>query len=112
MDDASFDTRKAAILKALADAAPDRSVKGFVDALCLPVIEFLTGTEDFVTTSSCSGRVALWQDGAGGDAEEAGEADAGADRKKSKGGGWLYVSHDLPNEQGLKTVLATPDDET
>eukprot|EP00754_Rhynchopus_humris_P051202 Rhum_TRINITY_DN9396_c1_g3::Rhum_TRINITY_DN9396_c1_g3_i1::g.33247::m.33247/K15450/TYW3; tRNA wybutosine-synthesizing protein 3 len=131
--DPSFDARKDVVLTTLSRTNySDRSPKGSVDSRCYPVMEYLNGEVDYVTTSSCSGRVSLWQD-AGEDAgcegapdrdEEAeaaadaaaqeGEAttaatSGGASKKKSGGGGWLYVSHDLPELAEVERVFEAAD---
>lgn len=84
-----FDGSKDAIIKALLDGGWDKSPKGYVDELVLPFFELINGHPDYVTTSSCSGRISLYS-----------EVDLrppalgqGASRKK-KGGCWLFVSHD------------------
>lgn len=38
----------------------DLSPKGSVDVKCLPVIDLLNKCDEYVTTSSCSGRIALF----------------------------------------------------
>ena len=131
--DPSFDARKDVVLTTLSRTNySDRSPKGSVDARCYPVMEYLNGEADYVTTSSCSGRVSLWQDAgehAGGEGapdrdeeaepeaeagEEEGEAataaaSGGASKKKSGGGGWLYVSHDLPEQAEVVRVFGEAD---
>eukprot|EP00759_Apiculatamorpha_spiralis_P003949 PhF_6_TR12242/c0_g1_i2/m.19381/K15450/TYW3; tRNA wybutosine-synthesizing protein 3 len=54
----------------------DKSPKGSVDELCLPIMHILNAHNDYVTTSSCSGRIAVWCGVEKGD------------------GGWLLSSHD------------------
>ncbi|XP_065192335.1 tRNA wybutosine-synthesizing protein 3 homolog [Sycon ciliatum] len=61
----------------------DRSKKGSIDEPVAEVVDTLNASDHFFTTSSCSGRVAIfWQ----------GEEDVGCGRRKE--GKWLYVSHD------------------
>eukprot|EP01063_Lacrimia_lanifica_P001551 TRINITY_DN1078_c0_g1_i1.p1 TRINITY_DN1078_c0_g1~~TRINITY_DN1078_c0_g1_i1.p1 ORF type:complete len:298 (+),score=61.05 TRINITY_DN1078_c0_g1_i1:56-949(+) len=112
MDDPAFDARKAAVQRELASASVDRSPKGTVDNRCWPMIDFLNSCEQYVTTSSCSGRVAMWLDPPKADSGKADDNDHdddddGADNvpvlpeasgagKKGRGGRWLHVTHDLP----------------
>ncbi|KAG0742698.1 hypothetical protein G6F57_010524 [Rhizopus arrhizus] len=67
----------------------DKSPKGFIDAPILDLMHVINQHQDYYTTSSCSGRVAIYcpsmQD----------------DKTTTKGGIWLYVSHDpisVPSE--------------
>eukprot|EP01134_Creolimax_fragrantissima_P007929 CFRG7929T1 len=57
-----FDARKAHYLRELASAVPDRSRKGFADYPILPVLDFVNQLPDYFTTSSCSGRVAVYKE--------------------------------------------------
>jgi len=86
---ASFQDRKAKILNDLStpdEQYQDLSPKGSVDESIRDLISELNGLPDYVTTSSCAGRVAAYLEGAQG----------------AKGGGqWLFTSHDpvqLPAE--------------
>ncbi|WVZ66070.1 hypothetical protein U9M48_015345 [Paspalum notatum var. saurae] len=85
-----FARRKAAALAALSSPAPDKSPKGGVDAPIAPLLDAINSHPDLFTTSSCSGRVSvlaqppLPQDGKG----------SPMPKKKARGGGWVYVSHD------------------
>jgi len=54
---------------------PDASPKGDVDEGVRDLIELINSSEEFVTTSSCSGRIAVFVGGKGG-------------------GNWLYTSHE------------------
>lgn len=56
----------------------DRSKKGSVDKLILPLLEQINNKDNYYTTSSCSGRVYLWRNKAG----------------KKKDTEWLKVSHE------------------
>ncbi|CAL5062533.1 unnamed protein product [Urochloa decumbens] len=84
-----FARRKSAALAALSSPAPDKSPKGGVDAPIAPLLEVLNSHPDLFTTSSCSGRVSVLaqpQEGQGQGATKP--------KKKARGGGWVYVSHD------------------
>lgn len=56
----------------------DKSKKGSIDAKVIPLIETINQKENYYTTSSCSGRVYLWQ---------------GTGKKNETE--WVRVSHDL-----------------
>ncbi|KAG0336845.1 hypothetical protein BG000_006090 [Podila horticola] len=121
-----FHSRKKAILIALNSDTPDKSPKGYVDEPLLPLIVLINTHADYVTTSSCSGRICTYLEGLDegttenseeGDnnisnTEEEEEEPKGFDEntslaaveasKRAKGGQWLYVSHDpveLPVDQ-------------
>ncbi|KAF9936283.1 hypothetical protein BGZ67_002505 [Mortierella alpina] len=110
-----FTSRKRAILIALNSDTPDKSPKGYVDEPLLPLIVLINNHKDYVTTSSCSGRICTYLEGldeaeapgAGSDHQDEDEEDGvarGYDEntslaaveaaKRAKGGQWLYVSHD------------------
>ncbi|RKP35461.1 tRNA wybutosine-synthesizing protein [Dimargaris cristalligena] len=58
-----FIARKTGILAELATVLPDKSPKGDVDTPIIPLLKLLNRHPDYVTTSSCSGRVAVYADG-------------------------------------------------
>ncbi|KAJ3188246.1 hypothetical protein HDU85_005396 [Gaertneriomyces sp. JEL0708] len=79
-----FDHRKAEILAFVVDKSP----KGSIDEHAKPLLGAINQCQDLVTTSSCSGRIAVYVDASPNNLE-----------KVRKGGVWLSVSHDpLPNE--------------
>lgn len=87
---AGFQDRKNKVISELVEEMnPDRadkSPKGYIDAPILPLMRLINQHSQFYTTSSCSGRIAVYCEG--------------VDEKKSdvskstKGGIWLYVTHD------------------
>ncbi|KAG0308665.1 hypothetical protein BGZ98_007237 [Dissophora globulifera] len=114
-----FTTRKKIILVALNSDTPDKSPKGYVDEPLLPLIVLINSHSDYVTTSSCSGRICTYLEGVDESAaaplpedpqidSSNGEDDSQVARgyeentslvaveaaKRAKGGQWLYVSHD------------------
>ncbi|ONM57712.1 tRNA wybutosine-synthesizing protein 2/3/4 [Zea mays] len=99
-----FGRRKAAALAALSSPTPDRSPKGGVDAPIAPLLDALNSHPDLFTTSSCSGRVSVlaqpppphegWGEG------------APKPKKKARGGGWVYVSHDPADPDAAALVAA------
>ena len=50
-----------AVCKRNALSKLDKSPKGSIDAPILPLVRALNGHADYVTTSSCSGRIALYE---------------------------------------------------
>ncbi|KAF9199571.1 hypothetical protein BGZ49_010292 [Haplosporangium sp. Z 27] len=112
-----FASRKKAILIALNSDTPDKSPKGYVDEPLLPLIILINNHKDYVTTSSCSGRICTYlegldesniveepqRDGDGNDDDDA-QVSKGYEEntslaaveaaKRAKGGQWLYVNHD------------------
>ncbi|XP_063233753.1 tRNA wybutosine-synthesizing protein 3 homolog isoform X2 [Bacillus rossius redtenbacheri] len=69
----------------------DLSRKGCVDEPIKQLVEFINGLEDFVTTSSCSGRAILFCEGG----------------SNKKGCRWLYTSHGAA-EEGTLVASANP----
>ncbi|XP_066994060.1 tRNA wybutosine-synthesizing protein 3 homolog isoform X1 [Anabrus simplex] len=75
----------------------DLSQKGSIDKPIEDLINLINSKDDFVTTSSCSGRVILY-------CESAVEG-------RKKGCKWLYTTHDLVNvEEFLSKVDSTEGD--
>ncbi|KAJ3221026.1 hypothetical protein HK099_003832 [Clydaea vesicula] len=72
-----FHQRKVSILKEISQSTPDKSSKGFVDEPVKFIIDLINQNERYVTTSSCSGRIAIYKESL----------------KHTKGGNWLFVSH-------------------
>ena len=83
---ASFAARKDKIVTTLStpeDQYSDLSPKGSVDAGIRDLIAEINALPEYVTTSSCAGRVAVYLEGGG---------------KGAKGGGkWLFTSHESVN---------------
>lgn len=119
-----FDARKRHILSTITpDAGPDRSPKGYVDAPLLPLLELINAQADYISTSSCSGRVVVYADPVpwswepspfptskepkrSTEEERLGELEA----QPEKGGRWLLVSHDplegMEEEEGDEALLS------
>jgi tRNA wybutosine-synthesizing protein 3 len=93
MSDPNFDARKARILAEIESSAPDLSPKGFIDVQILPLISRLNVHEDMVTTSSCSGRISVFVEGAKDTSTRVGG--------KGDGGRWLFVDHDSVDIAGM-----------
>ena len=102
----AFIARKAKILADLAGPIidyTDASPKGSIDTLIIPLITGINTLPQFVTTSSCSGRISVYLEGSKDDGhvnESAVPAEGGVKTTvagtggKGGGGRWLYVSHD------------------
>lgn len=93
MSDLNFDARKARILAEIESPTPDLSPKGFIDVQILPLISRLNVHQDVVTTSSCSGRVSVFVEGAKDTSPRVGG--------KGDGGRWLFVDHDPVDIAGM-----------
>lgn len=96
-----FDIYKGKILKELALNEADLSPKGNVDEPIWPLIHLINSLDDYVTTSSCSGRVSVFLEG-----QKTGSG-LGA---KGRGGKWLFVSH-LPQLNVWESVTNYSHDE-
>jgi tRNA wybutosine-synthesizing protein 3 len=92
-----FAGRKAAALAALSSPAPDKSPKGGVDAPIAPLLDVLNSHPDLFTTSSCSGRVSILA--------QPQEGQGPKQKKKARGGGWVYVSHDPADPDTVVELL-------
>ena len=123
-----FVAKKTKILTDLASPIEDyddASPKGSIDTPIIPLIASINTLPQFVTTSSCSGRISVYLEGekSGGHVEEhtiltgePSEEEAKKEIVKDKGGNvtvagtggkggggrWLYVSHDPVDLNGLK----------
>jgi tRNA wybutosine-synthesizing protein 3 len=85
----SFESKKEAILKRLEvseEEYSDLSPKGSIDVAIQDLIHEINAIPSLVTTSSCSGRVAIYLEG------QKSLESAGTTRKC--GGRWLFVSHE------------------
>ncbi|XP_022317062.2 tRNA wybutosine-synthesizing protein 3 homolog [Crassostrea virginica] len=75
----SFDREKERALTGV-----DLSRKGSIDARIHLLVSLLNGSNDFFTTSSCSGRIIIFDD----------NSEEGRTSVKKKGCQWLYTTHD------------------
>jgi tRNA(Phe) wybutosine-synthesizing methylase Tyw3 len=85
----AFDAMKASVMANLAEHR-DKSPKGFLDAPILDLVCFINSLPDYVTTSSCSGRVALFHRSSDG---------------ANKGGTWLLAKHAQLDADELRATL-------
>jgi tRNA wybutosine-synthesizing protein 3 len=124
MHDERFDDCKCAILAKLQETVyVDKSPKGSLDAPILELIDFLNSHPHYVTTSSCSGRIALLRannigEGARSaqlddadeiEGEERGGEGEGSGEVESKGVKWLLVEHSTITYEQLHTTLQSED---
>lgn len=97
--DKTFAEDKARILQSLARSGCDNSPKGFVDAPCIPLMELLNSHADYVTTSSCSGRIAVFH------SQLQSSQSAPVKRGTNSALGWLYVTHDIIADDDIPRVV-------
>ncbi|KAK8803700.1 hypothetical protein WA158_001394 [Blastocystis sp. Blastoise] len=89
-----FDQVKANKLSKLRDAF-DRSKKGSLDAPIVDLIYYINTLENYVTTSSCSGRFSIF---CANYVEEKGE-------QMSKGGKWIFIEHRTITNEEVDEIL-------
>lgn len=85
----AFDQKKQSILEEISSNSAenlDLSPKGTIDVDIIPLLTQINQLKDYVTLSSCSGRVSVFLEGEKG-------AKAGG---KGLGGKWLFISHEEP----------------
>lgn len=88
----SFDEEKEEYMSKL--YKPDKSRKGDVDNYIIPLIDYINKTENYFTTSSCSGRISLF-------------TMHNSDNKYDAE--WIFVSHDKINfDQILENLKELP----
>uniref|UniRef100_A0ACD5UZW0 Uncharacterized protein n=1 Tax=Avena sativa TaxID=4498 RepID=A0ACD5UZW0_AVESA len=95
-----FAGRKAAALAALSSPAPDKSPKGGVDAPIAQLLEALNSHADLFTTSSCSGRISVLAQ-----PSPKPHSSEPKPKKKARGGGWVYISHDPADPDAVVKLL-------
>eukprot|EP00040_Diaphanoeca_grandis_P005342 m.32447 g.32447 ORF g.32447 m.32447 type:complete len:384 (-) comp16645_c0_seq1:47-1198(-) len=86
----AFSDQKRTILKALASDCKDNSKKGGVDKDIYELLSYINNLPAYVSTSSCSGRVAVFSES--------------PDHKKSEGS-WIFVSHNLVSAEDEQTLI-------
>ena len=88
-----FSSRREVARRSLAEA--DRSKKGSLDAPIRDLVGLLNASPNAFTTSSCSGRVALFAE----------PPPRLAGQKKGKGGEWVHVSHERADADAMWEAL-------
>lgn len=101
-----FDRLKESTLSKL-----DRSPKGSIDEPVRPILDLVNAYHDWISTSSCSGRISAYLQGRGSSREDEAEGDEEGDARPAafhgKGGGrWLFVSHSTLDEHQLADPVA------
>ena len=84
----SFDVAKSSLLSKLT-AGVDFSPKGSIDAPVVQLVDFINDLPDFVTTSSCSGRISVYRD-----------------ENSTKGIQWVLVVHGAITVDQLKAAVS------
>ncbi|KAI3651681.1 hypothetical protein MP228_002984 [Amoeboaphelidium protococcarum] len=84
-----FNQRKVEILKSIDEN--DKSVKQSIDVHALPIVNLLNDMDQFVTTSSCSGRISIV-------AQPSDSSTSDNSKMKKKASEWIYASHDLVDD--------------
>ena len=84
----SFDVAKSSLLSKLATGV-DFSPKGSIDAPVVQLVDFINNLPDYVTTSSCSGRISVYRD-----------------ENSTKGIQWLLVVHGAITVNQLKAAIS------
>jgi tRNA wybutosine-synthesizing protein 3 len=87
----SFDAAKTSLLGKLA-AGVDFSPKGSIDAPIVQLVDFINDLPDFVTTSSCSGRISVYRD-----------------ENCTKGVVWILVVHGVITVEQLREAVQGQD---
>ncbi|CAM0906040.1 unnamed protein product [Alopecurus aequalis] len=95
-----FARRKAAALAALSSPAPDKSPKGGVDVHIALLLDVLNSHADLFTTSSCSGRISVLAQ-----PSPKSQTSDPKPKKKARGGGWVYISHDPADPDAVVELL-------
>lgn len=110
--DKEFLAHKQQLMCALASNACDHSPKGAVDCKCLQLMHMLNTHDDYVTTSSCSGRIALFHSGSLHETRSGGCAAADSARAAvmMKRGdknalGWLLAKHGVLTEREMDILV-------
>ncbi|GMH05307.1 hypothetical protein Nepgr_007147 [Nepenthes gracilis] len=94
-----FEKRKAATLAAMESAETDKSPKGTLDEPILTLLRTLNHHPSYFTTSSCSGRISIFSHPAASTTVP----------KKSKGGSWLFISHEPADPNSVLNLLFPSD---
>ncbi|PHT82544.1 tRNA wybutosine-synthesizing protein 2/3/4 [Capsicum annuum] len=85
-----FQKRKLATLSSMNSPEPDKSPKGNIDTPIIPLLNTINSHSSYFTTSSCSGRISILEQ----------------PKKKSKGGKWVFISHEKTEPQVIKSLLS------
>ncbi|KAG5510571.1 hypothetical protein JKF63_06868 [Porcisia hertigi] len=97
--DKEFSAHKARILANLETNACDLSPKGSVDVKCLPLMAVLNTHMDYITTSSCSGRISLFHSIMHNEASRTDDGTATPKPRMKRGEntalGWVFVKHSM-----------------
>ncbi|ESS67551.1 hypothetical protein TCDM_03830 [Trypanosoma cruzi Dm28c] len=101
-----FLAHKQQVMINLSSNACDHSPKGGVDHKCLPLMHLLNTHDDYVTTSSCSGRIALFHSVIIPEDRGAVGPPASLKRGGKDALGWLVVKHDVLTEREIDLLVS------
>ncbi|KAK4753279.1 hypothetical protein SAY87_022077 [Trapa incisa] len=96
-----FEKRKMATMASLGCTETDKSPKGTLDAPIIPLLTEINSRPSFFTTSSCSGRISIFS-------QPSFAATAAAEKKKARGGTWLYISHSPADPDAIISLIFPP----
>ncbi|PLW32717.1 hypothetical protein PCANC_19555 [Puccinia coronata f. sp. avenae] len=105
----NFDVERAQIAQNLAELK-DKSTKGTIDEPIRPFLDLINAQPDWISTSTCSGRLVSYLPGASApDADSQQElSEQSRPAVNGKGGGnWLFVSHSTLEESQLTAPIQT-----
>ena len=107
----SFASLRSRNLSILYEIGADKSPKGFIDTKIAPLCNLINHHDEYVTTSSCSGRVALFDPGIAHDVdtdyhEKQAQAMKSTELSGKGRGQWRFVTHDILPDLGTRLVSA------
>lgn len=79
----------------------DKSPKGFVDQKCIPLMNLLNSHPDYVTTSSCSGRISFFHTMGALSNQSHDKVKRGDELAR----GWVYVTHDKLSDSEMSLCV-------
>ena len=84
----------------------DKSPIGCVDRKVRPLVDLINSHPEYVTLSSCSGRVALFDPSGTAHSDDVEEEVKGTETSGKGRGKWIYVTHDIEPDLGHQIILA------
>ncbi|OAV92521.1 hypothetical protein PTTG_12060 [Puccinia triticina 1-1 BBBD Race 1] len=110
----NFDVEREQIAQNLADLK-DKSTKGTIDEPIRPFLDLINAQPDWISTSTCSGRLASYLPGVSAEATSSDRSDPSQPSSQpvrsavnGKGGGaWLFVSHSTLETDQLADPIGT-----
>lgn len=90
----SFQRKKTLKASSYYHSSQDASKKGSIDEQVLSILDILNSHKDYLSTSSCSGRIVLWMDNIVNE-QDSSLSHAGCG---NIGGKWLFVTHQIEKD--------------